>query len=396
MTERISCANCDSSLIQFLDVGSSPIADILPTTPNAALKRYPLKLLLCDKCWLVQLSEVVPDEEVYNSGYAYYTGVSKADYHRELAQRLLRDFNPKFIIEIGSNDGDLLQHFMGEGRKTLGVDPASGPADVATERGIETLVKSFGVRVAEDIYSAHGHADLVIANHVAAHISDLHDFFGGIAKVLDPGHGVASLEVQYVEDLLTGNQFDNVYHQHRFFYSLTSLNAVAEAHGMRVIRARWVDVQGGSQHVIIAHKQVLYSPQFTIGSETWLQSRAAYDGLQGRVMRVRDRLLNLLQAEKDAGHSVVGYGASAKSTTLLNYCGIDKHLLQAVEDTTPYKIGRYMPGTSIPVIQAIGAKKPDTYLLTVWNYLPKALKNERQFFADGGHMIVPIPLPVLL
>lgn len=392
--KRTHCANCEISLIEFLDLGESPLADILPQTPTEKLARYPLGLAVCPHCWLVQLTYVVPDAELYNADYAYYTGVSKGDYHRALAAQLQAEFAPKFVVEIGSNDGDLLQHFTDS--RVLGIDPSAGPAEVAEsrEKPVPTLVASFGLAIADTVRSSSEMPDLIIANHVVAHVADLHDFFAGLERLLGPT-GVISLEVQYVADLLTGNQFDNVYHQHRFFFSVSSLDAVARQHGLQVIREHKVDVQGGSIHAILARQQALYSKQSARVNEGGLQNLQAYVGMQTRVDYIRDKLLALLAEEKRRSHLVVGYGAPAKATTLFNYCGIDKHLVGAMEDTTPYKIGRYFPGTQIPIVKA-GSEPAHTYLATVWNYLPKILRREAMFLESGGHIISPIPLPVLL
>ena len=402
MMRRISCGGCGSNeLYQFLDLGTSPLADILAETPRQALDKYPLQLAVCEACWLVQLMEIVPTELLYNGEYTYYAGISKRAYHEaravELLARLDFDANP-FVVEVASNDGDLLRHFRTAGCRTLGVDPATGPAAAAAEHGLETLTVPFGQDVAAAIKETHGPTDLLIANHVAAHISDLDDFFAGIELLLAP-NGTASVEVQYIADLLTGNQFDNVYHQHRYYYSLSSLRAVAASHRLGIHDVQRVDMQGGSLHVTLHRGREGARATTLVARESWLRSVDAYSTTQGRVDHIVANLRGLVVDRTDGGRRLAGYGASAKSTTLLAYTGLGPSLAYIV-DTTPAKIGKYLPGTDVQIIsveqEAALTPPADDYLLTVWNYLPKMLSRERAFMTTGGHFIVPLPTPVLI
>lgn len=388
MAARTTCGSCGSTVLQpILDLGETPLADAFPKTPDEPEKFYPLGLCVCRDCWLVQNIEIVPDDELYNGDYGFYTGASPASlaYFADYAKWAIERFEPKVVVEIASNDGTLLKPFADAGITTIGVEPSANVAAVANDRGLYTLVAPFGRRVASDLPKA----DLVIANNVVAHVSDLDDFLGGIADLLAPkGHAV--IEFQYVADLLLGNQFDHVYHEHRSYFSLASLRAALGRHLLCVTSWGRTPAQGGSIRAIVERGITPFGRH----GDRWLETTSAYVGLQDRVDYLKLRLLELVDERRELG-PVVGYGATAKSTTLLNYCGID---LDWVEDLTPGKIGRYTPGTHAPIKAPPTAPKdkPPTYLLLAWNYLPSILQREWLFSYRGGKFILPIPVPTLL
>lgn len=391
---RSRCGSCRAeNLLTFLDLGSSPLADAFPASPDEHQERYPLRLAVCEACWLVQLLDVVPDADLYNDHYGFYAGASPssiayfADYAAWVLERYGDRVEKGLTVEIASNDGVLLRHFHDRGR-AVGVEPAANVAQVALDAGMDVIVKPFSRAVAAEIIAESGYADLIIANNVVAHVSDLDDFLGGIDTLLR-SDGVAIIEVQYVADLLAGNQFDHVYHEHRFYYSLTSLASALARHGLSIVSHIETPAQGGSIRVVVEHGSL----RAVVPGEAWLLRHSAYGGVQGRVERLRDRLLSLIRGEREAGRKVAGYAASAKSTTLLNFCKIGPDLLSHILDVTPYKIGRYAPGTGIPIV---GESDADTFVLMAWNYLPGVLRRERSFIDRGGRFIVPIPQPVLL
>jgi novobiocin biosynthesis protein NovU/D-mycarose 3-C-methyltransferase len=225
---------------------------------------------------------------------------------------------------------------------------------------------------------------------VAAHVADLHDFFAGIEHLLAPG-GVAVVEVQYLADLIAGNQFDHVYHEHRYYFTVDSLARVASRHGLAVESVTRTSAQGGSIRVTLCRGE---PPELV--EPVWLRQPSTFLSLQGRVEQIRNRLLELLDGQAAHGRKVAGYAASAKSATLLNFCGIGPDRLDHIVDTTPHKIGRYTPGTHIPIVGPGDRPEPDVYLLLAWNYLPGVLRREREFIDRGGRFLVPIPYPVLL
>lgn len=386
---RTRCGACGSNVLQpFLDLGETPLADAFPKSIDEVETYYPLGLVVCHGCWLVQNSYVVPDDLLYNGDYGFYTGASPSSvrYFADYATWAIERFAPKFVVEIASNDGTLLRHFRREGTTILGVEPAANVALAAKETGVPTLNRPFGRAVAEDI--GHGRADLIIANNVVAHVSDLDDFLGGIADLLTD-KGTALIEFQNVADLLLGNQFDHVYHEHRSFFSEASLERALVLHGLTVYGSILTPAQGGSVRALICRGDSLAA--WVEGR--WLRSPTAYQGFQSRIEYLRECLWDIVQSQPEG--TVAGYGASAKSTTLLNYCGFTADDLTHIEDMTPRKVGRFTPGTKIPIRWPNGTK-PDTYLLLTWNYLPDILRREREFRDNGGKFIVPIPQPIVL
>lgn len=401
--EILTCRNCGSSALQtFLDLGESPLANELPIRPNIMQDSYPLRAQVCTDCWLAQQCTFVPDDIIYGGDYAFYSSTSPAlvEYHARYAETLLERFYERaqrLTVEVACNDGSLLQHFYDAGCAVVGVDPASGPAEVCRARGINTLNRPFNVETAEWIRSELGPAGLLVANHVAAHIEDLDEFFGGIQHVL-ADDGVAVIEVQYIGDLITGNQIDHMYHEHRFWYSLTSFADVVSRRGLSVVDVEFTEPQGGSMMVTLSRGLSAYTDRTVrdiITLETWLRRAGTYLSMQGRADRICYQLRELIQREIRAGKSIAGYALSAKAVTLLNFCGLGPDEIDFIVDTTPAKIGRYAPGVGIPIVGP-GGRVPDIYLLFVWNYLSSVLRREREFVDHGGRFIVPVPVPVLL
>jgi hypothetical protein len=401
---REACSACGhTGLDQFLDLGTSPVADAYTDTAEESmnLERYPLQVAVCNKCYLVQLLEVLPHEMLFGTGYSFYTSASPplSRYHKRYADVVLEtypDHAKTYTLEIGCNDGDLLQHFDMAGCRTLGVDPATGPAEVARKRGLDVRTRPFGERFARDLLDQWGPATLVIANHVLAHVADVSDMLAGISVIL-AGDGVAIIEVQYLPDLLVNNAFDLVYHEHRNFFSLSSLETAALRHGLHLSDLRFTTRQGGSLRATFTKSKAPYAiGEGVKATERWLQSSGPYEGFQGRVERIRDRLLGLL-APALVEEQVAGYGAPAKATTLLNFCGLTGDDLEFTVDTTTAKRHKFIPGTGIRII---GPGDPhidvDTYLLLAWNYQAEIIRKHLDFIHSGGGFIIPIPSPVLI
>lgn len=405
MQTRTRCGGCDGpDLQQFLDLGTSPLADRFPASPDEPETRYPLRVAVCTSCWLVQLLDVVPDEELYGADYGFYSSTSPSivEYDRQFAAWAIERFPDQIkrgVVEIACNDGSLLQHFSEHARFALGIEPATGPAERARERGLPIWNEPFNLdTAARNVVEpeVYGRPGLVIAKNVTAHVADLPDFLAGIAHLIGD-EGVAVIEVQNLADLLLGNQFDHVYHEHRFFFSQASLAAAALRAGLHVVDVERSPAQGGSLRATFRRTPPRWAPIWfgPIGEES-LRTSAPYAGVQGRAVILRERLVDLLAAEKAAGRKVAGYAATAKSATLLNWCDVDAEWLDHVVDTTPAKLGRYTPGTHIPIVGPADRPPPDTYLLLAWNYLGDVLRRERKFTDNGGRFIVPIPVPVVI
>lgn len=396
---RTECGGCGGTDLEvFLELGETPLANTL-LTDNVGEAWYPLDVAVCATCQLSQLMDVVPDDELFGGDYAFYSSTSPAlvRYHAEQATQLLRHHHTlaeRLTVEIGSNDGDMLRHFRDAGCQTLGVDPAKAPSEVARGRDLRIWTESFGRGVAERILEEVGTAGLIVANNVAAHVADLRDLLGGVAALL-ADDGFAVVEVQYLADLLLGNQFDHVYHEHRYFFSVTSMREVCRRVGLYVVNVEQTAPQGGSVRFTLSRYPTVPSP---IGEpdERWLREPGTYRSFQGRVNRVRQKLVDLVQREHDAGHSVAGWTAPAKAVTLLNFCGIGSDEIGHITDNSPSKQGRLLPGTGIPIVPRGVLPAPDTLLALGWSYLGSMLHQERDFVDGGGRIIVPIPNPVVL
>ncbi len=389
---RTTCSGCGSrDLEPFLDLGMSPVADAYTARAEDDAPQYPLEVAVCPKCRLVQLLEVVAADVLFGTGYSFYTSASAplSAYHARYADDVRRRYPAQAvqgIVEVGCNDGDLLRHFAAD-FPTLGVDPARGPATAARDRGLTVQIQPFGVQRALDIRDRRGKQGIIFANHVLAHVADVGDVLAGVAALLDERQGVAMVEVQYLPDLLVNNGFDLVYHEHRNFFSLTSLEQAAIRWGLHVVDAELTDRQGGSLRVALSHRPRINGGVDKIRqSERWLNDHSAYAGMQGRVERIRDRLRALINGQVG---TVAGYGAPAKATTLLNFCGLTANHIDWVVDTTVAKQGRYIPGTRIPILDPDHAPKPDVYLLLAHNYTRQIMANN-----PGMSWIIPVPAPV--
>jgi SAM-dependent methyltransferase len=399
--KRTVCAACGSAdLDTFLNLGESPIADAYLTNQYDVSPTFPLEVAVCAKCQLVQLLEVVDHETLFGTGYSFYSSASAplTVYHHHYAHDVINRYDDLIkdhgVLEIGCNDGDFIRHFARFKYRHLGIDPAEGPTNKARLRELDVVTKPFSSSLAVALNQQWG---VVIANHVLAHVESVADVLSGIATVLTHG-GVAIIEVQYLPDLLVNNAFDLVYHEHRNFFSLSSLEAAAARWDLYVTDAELTDRQGGSLRVTLRREHGSTTRANAIRtSERWLQSFGAYDGMQGRAERIRERLLTLLENERSAGFPVIGYGAPAKATTLFSFCGITRSDITHMTDTTKEKQGRFMPGSGIPILAPhTPIKMPATYLVTAWNYLSQVMRQEMSFTLAAGHWITPFPAPTLL
>lgn len=400
--KRTTCSACgDSGLELFLDLGRSPLADAYQDSPDATPPTYPLQLAVCTGCWLVQLLEVVPGDLLFESGYSFYSSASPplSAYHERYAHDLLArhgELAKRLVVEIGCNDGDFLRHFAGTDYRVVGVDPAVGPGREALRRGLEVWCQPFNQKVADDLLYEHGPAGVVVANHVLAHVESVSDVLEGVSRLLAPD-GVAYVEVQYLPDLLVNNAFDLVYHEHRNFFSLSSLKLACERWGLRVVDVELTDRQGGSLRAQLVHAGTGAVPRTSVDTlthrEHWLRSPCAYDGFQGRVDRIVDRLRDLVLARHD--QVIVGYGAPAKATTLLNYAGFDSSVIPVVTDTTTAKHRKYVPGVGALIVppDEVDFGLVDLVLVNAWNYAPRILRQHPEF---RGQWLLPIPAPVVL
>lgn len=410
---RTDCGSCGSvgSLNLFLDLGATPLADRFPESRDAEEEKWPLRVALCERCKLVQLMDIVPDGTLYGADYAYYTGAARShssywdSYANDLVQRVppgspATTGHTTSVLEIACNDGSLLTRLHARGYDVTGVDPATGPLSQIPDE-IPTYALPFNSITAQKVLDNHGQFDVVVANNVLAHVSDMNDFCKALSLVTHR-NSLVVIEVQYLGDLVTGNQFDHFYHEHRSFFSLRTLERLLIPNGFTISDVIRTHPQGGSIRVFASKGALFTYPQKDSyhamkAGESWLDEWFTMESLVGRVDHIRDTLLEMLEKVHEFPDVVAGYGATAKSCTLLNYCGIDNSTLDWVVDTTPWKQGKFTPGSRIPVVAPKDEPtKPDVYLLLAWNYLPAILRQESMFLFRGGQFLVPLPKPVLL
>jgi SAM-dependent methyltransferase len=369
---------------------------------------YPLHVRICDDCLLVQLEAYVPGEEIFPE-YAYFSAFSDSwvEHARRYAEAMTERFGlneDSLVVELASNDGYLLQHFVRVGIPALGVDPAANVAEAARERGVETIVDFFGSRLARELVEEGRRADLVAANNVLAQVPPLNDFVAGMEIVL-ADHGIATIEVPHLVRLIEGLQFDTIYHEHYSYFSLTTLVRLFSSHGLEVFDVEELSSHGGSLRVFVKREgDEAHEVRPSVERLLALERDGGYDRLDGyrdfgtRVAETKWALLELLIALRRAGKEVVGYGAPGKGNTLLNYCGIRADLLDYTVDRNPYKHGRFLPGTHIPIHPAerIAETKPDAVLILPWN-LRQEIAGQLEYVREwGAELIVPIPRPEVL
>jgi SAM-dependent methyltransferase len=391
------CRFCGAPLSAvFADLGSSPLANsyLPPERLEAMEPFYPLRALVCERCFLVQLQEYESPSQIF-SDYAYFSSYSKSwlehcrTYAEEISRRLGLNESSQ-VVELASNDGYLLQYFHARGIPVLGVEPAGNVAAVAQQRGISTLVEFFGAATARAMTPASS-ADLVIANNVLAHVPDINDFVGGVQILLKPG-GVVSMEFPHLLRLMQGKSWDTIYHEHFSYLSFLAASRVFEAHGLRLYDVEELPTHGGSLRIFGAHRHDDSKPETERAAVLRERERAAgfeelatYTGYAANVAADKRQILGFLIALKNQGSRVVGYGAPAKGNTLLNYCGVRGDFLDYTVDVSPYKQGHYLPGTRIPIRapEVLRKDRPDVVLILPWN-LHAEIAREHAYIREWG------------
>jgi SAM-dependent methyltransferase len=367
---------------------------------------YPLHVQICEDCLLAQLETYVPAEEIFGGDYAYFSAYSDSwvEHARVYAERMRERLGlsgDSLVVELASNDGYLLQHFVAGGIPALGIDPARNVAEAARERGVETLVDFFGAELAEQVVADRGAADLVVANNVLAHVPDVNDFVAGMRILVAPG-GVATVEVPHLVRLVEGLQFDTIYHEHYSYFSFHTLVRLFDEHGLQVFDVEELPSHGGSLRVFVRRPDG--DPEDTVGALLDRERDAGYDSIDGyrgfgeRVAETKRRLLELLIDLRRDGKRIAGYGAPGKGNTLLNYCGIRTDFLEYTVDRNPGKHGKFLPGTHIPIHppEHIAETRPDYVLILPWN-LKREIAAQLDYVREwGGRLMVPIPEPEVL
>jgi SAM-dependent methyltransferase len=395
----ISCAR--GRLAPIMSLGRTPLANALlwEDKLSAEEPRFPLDLVFCEDCSLVQITEVVPPQQLF-SEYAYFSSFSDTIVAaaKTLATRLTleRTLGPgSLVMELASNDGYLLQHYFSAGIPVLGIEPAGNIARVANERGIRTRSEFFGLEYGRSLANEGLSADVLHANNVLAHVPDLNGFVAGITAVLKPD-GIAVIEVPYLRDLVDKCEFDTIYHEHLCYFSVSALASLFARHGLRLVDIERIPVHGGSLRLFASKSGEPASAVKSLLDEeraAGMLDHAYYSGFADRVTKLRDDLLALLKKLKAEGKRIAAYGASAKGSTLLNFFGIGRDVLDYVVDRSTEKQGRYTPGTKLSILAPsyLAQDRPDYLLLLSWNFLDEVLGQQAAYRAAGGKFIVPVP-----
>jgi hypothetical protein len=391
--------------VTVVDLGMSPFCEsFLPAERLEQMEPfYPLHVRVCDRCWLVQLPSFVPRDEIFTE-YAYFSGYSTAwvEHARayvEMIRHRLALGASDLVLELASNDGYLLQHFVGTGVPILGIDPAANVAAAAEERGVPTLVEFFGREAAARLASEDRRASLIVGNNVLAQVPDLNDFVAGV-KIVLRDEGTATFEFPHLLRLLDGLQYDTIYHEHFSYFSLGTILEIVRAHGLDVYDVEELWTHGGSLRVYAQHEGGPHPtsaavPRLLANEEReGLRSPEPYARFAEQVKESKRSLLDLLITLRRAGKHVAGYGAPGKGNTLLNYCGVRTDLLDYTVDRNPYKHGLFTPGTHIPIfpVERIAETHPDYVLVLPWNLIDEISSQLEYVGGWGGQLIVPIPL----
>jgi SAM-dependent methyltransferase len=399
------CRLCGNGLRHtFADLGMSPLCEsfLAAGQLDAMEAFFPLHVQVCDNCFLVQLREYVSPEHIF-SEYAYFSSystswVAHAKAYCEMIKRRLGLGADSLVVELASNDGYLLQHFLPLGVPVLGVEPAANVAKAAIDKGVPTRVAFFGAALAEKLIAEGLRADLIVGNNVLAQVPDLNDFVDGARRLLKP-EGVITFEFPHLQRLVEGNQFDTIYHEHFSYFSLVTIEKLAARHGLKLVDVEELRTHGGSIRVYLMHQASPRQPTKAVADmlarerDLGFLDIATYAAFSDQVKRTKRKLLAFLIKAKDEGKAICGYGAPGKGNTLLNYCGIGTDFLDFTVDRNPYKHGRYTPGMHIPIydVGAIDEAKPDYILILPWNLRDEIVHQMRHVADWGGKFVVPIP-----
>ena len=400
------CRFCGTKLEHTLvDLGMSPLCEsyVCRDDLDKMEPYYPLHVYVCDNCYLAQLDEFVPAKEIFTE-YAYFSSFADSwvqhakDYTRMVVDRFGLN-RQRTVVEIASNDGYLLQHFVELGIPNFGIEPAANVADAATNRGVETIVKFFGVETASELVANGRRADLLLGNNVLAQVPDINDFVAGMKIMLKPG-GVLTMEFPHLLRLMKENQFDTIYHEHFSYFSFITVAKIFAAHGLTLFDVDQIPTHGGSLRIYGRHSeddskpieqraQNLYDSEIEAG----LNRMETYQSFTEQVKETKRRILEFLIRVRRAGKKVVGYGAPGKGNTLLNYCGIRTDFIDFTVDRNPYKQGKYLPGSRIPIFapDKLEQSRPDFVVIMPWNFKDEIMEQLAHIREWGGKFVIFIP-----
>jgi 2-polyprenyl-3-methyl-5-hydroxy-6-metoxy-1,4-benzoquinol methylase len=403
----MKCRHCNNNLDhEFINLINSPPSNSFLTEAqlDAPEVYYPLRLFVCDSCWLVQIAEYKKSTEIFNSNYAYFSSFSRSwlAHCKQYAKDMIARFQltgASRVVEIASNDGYLLQYFKERDISVLGIEPTENTAAEARKKGIETIVKFFGQNLARELRTEGIAADLLAGNNVLAHVPDINDFVAGM-KTLLKAEGVITMEFPHLLSLVRENQFDTIYHEHFSYLSLHTVSRIFTSNGLEVFDVEEIPTHGGSLRIYAKHiddsaktKSTRVASLLEREELAGICSLQYYGGFQAKAESIKLALLHFLLTAKSQGKHVIGYGAAAKGNTLLNFCGIKNDLIDYVVDASPHKQGLFLPGSHIPVIseESIRTSKPQYILILPWN-LDNEIKSQLQYVKEwGAQFVTAIP-----
>lgn len=403
----MKCRHCHAPLdLPFVDLGTAPPSNayLTPLQLGAPEKWYPLRVFTCRQCWLVQTEDYAHHAELFDGDYAYFSSFSASwlqhakGYVATMVQRFGLD-KTTHVVEVAANDGYLLQYVQAQGIPCLGIEPTASTARAARDKGLAVREEFFGASLAEKLVSEGLAADLTVANNVLAHVPDINDFVAGFARLLKPS-GVATFEFPHLMRLVADCQFDTIYHEHFSYLSLTAVRRIFEHNGLSVFDVEELPTHGGSLRVYAQRidagthqRRAAVDALLLREHEAGVSTPGYYSGFQARADAIKYELLRFLLDAKQAGRSVIAYGAAAKGNTLLNYAGVRGDLLGSVVDLNPAKQGKYMPGSRIPIVgpQQIETVRPDHVLILPWNLLAEVKQQLAYIRTWGGSFVTAVP-----
>lgn len=408
MPQIEKCRVCESSeIVPILKLGATPPANSFVKPQDAmAQQSFPLELFMCKKCLLVQLGYTVPPEVLFKN-YLYFSSTSETlkGHFAALAQEIMEKYahDGEIVVEIGSNDGVFLRNFVGKKVRGIGFEPATNVAKVAQGAGVETINDFFNLENAQKFLAEKGSAKVIVATNVFAHIAQLRELVQGMERLLAKD-GVVIIEFHHLASLYGHMEFDSIYHEHLCYYSLKPLQTLFGFYGMEIFDVKKIPIHGGSLRIYVQKKAAGREISANVGQivgeeeELGLYHLETFEKFAGKIGRLKKELVGMLQKLKSEGKSVVGYGAPAKCTTLLNYCGIGPDLLEYIVDKGAAKQNLLVPGVGIPIYgpQKLLETKPDYVLILAWNLYDEIVRQQAEFKAQGGKFIVPIPEPRII
>ncbi|QLL15002.1 class I SAM-dependent methyltransferase [Pseudomonas chlororaphis] len=403
----MNCRGCGTPLsLPLIDLGTSPPSNayLRAEQLEQAEQWVPLKVQVCQACWLVQTEDYTRADSLFDADYAYFSSFSSTwlkhaeRYVAEMVERFALGADSR-VVEVAANDGYLLQYVAKRGIACLGVEPTHSTAQAAREKGLEIRELFFGREAARRLRQEGWPADLMAANNVLAHVPDINDFLGGFASLLKPT-GVATFEFPQLLTLMAGQQFDTLYHEHYSYLSLTAVQALCERNGLEVFDVSQLPTHGGSLRVFVQRSdgsrrevQAAVQQQLQLEQQAGVKTPEYYTTLAPAAERIKHELLRFLLQAKAEGKRVVGYGAAAKGNTLLNYAGVKPDLLAWVADASPHKQGKFLPGSRIPVVapERIDSERPDYVLVLPWNLLSEVSEQLAHVRQWGGRFVIAVP-----